>query len=192
MSSSFSLFGVRFNLPRPIRLPSHAHDRRQNRRAMLFHSTLANAHIRQTNRQHLPRPHHPRPGHQLIPIRRREQIYLVLHGQNRSIRRHQSISRIPASTVGHRSRHTRMKKSMLLRQFRPKRHTYLRPTRAQRHQFRPKMLHQPLPRKTIPHAALILRILRFKCRFFFHAREYNSAPWIPLGENTDQPNSFAA
>jgi hypothetical protein len=166
------------NLPRPIRFPRHAHNRRKHGRAMILHPTLPHKHVSRTNLQRPARPHHPRPRHQLLPIRRCQQIHLVLHRKHRVLRRHQRVSRISASAVCNRPRHPRMKITMLLRQFRTKRNSNLHPTGLKRNQLRPQMLHQPLPVETIPHAPLIMRIQYLKSRFFGHAPEYNSASTV--------------
>ena len=166
---------------------------------MILRSRLPRKHIRHANLQRLPRSHHPRPCLQLLPIRRRQQIYLVLDRQHRILRRHQRISRIPASAIRNGSRHASMKIPMLLRQLPAKRHPNHRPTWLQRDQPGPQMLHQPLSLKTVPHPPLIFRIPQLKSRLVVHAPEYTSASKtvgksvVPIwNESGCQPPTWAA
>ena len=142
---------------------------------MHFCAVFPDANIRDADLERSPGPQHIGARDEFFSIRRRQQIHLVFHGENRGICWHQRVSRIATSAVCDGSRDSRMKIVVLLSQLEAERYADLRVAGLKLYKLRAQVFHQSLAHKTFANAAFVLRIGGGISRMIFHGEEYSNA-----------------
>src|SRR5574341_938646 len=107
---------------------------------------------------------HACPGDHPVALSRREEIHLVLDGQDRGVGRHQAVGRIATGAVGDGRDDSGVQKSVLLREVLAEGQHDLHLSRGDPSQAGPDDLHDPLPGKAPSHPGLERRILHLERR----------------------------